>query len=375
MASHAGTIIAIPVKNEEARIGLCLNALNRQSSAFDQVVLLLNNCTDGTLQVCEKFASSSSKIKILQCELHGELASAGEARRLALEHAAQAAGDGFILTTDADAVPGPHWVEDNLRSLARGADAVCGRAEIDPLDAPNIPEALHLDASNEHRLLSIQDEIESMVDPSAADPWPRHQEHSGASIAVRAPMLRQAGGPPRVALGEDRALIDRLRMVDAKIRHAEIVVRVSGRLDGRADGGMASTIKRRMQRPDVFTDDRLEPTVDAYRRALAKARLRAVMRSPRDAAGLTQRLAEDLLIGERVMQLIGRAKYFGVAWAEVQRASPVLQRRPLRFANLDREIRQALTLCDRLREELEASRVFGQPSQNIRSVATGENAD
>ncbi len=371
MASHAGTVIAIPVKNEEARIGLCLSALERQTEVFDQILLLLNNCTDGTLKICKQAAKRSGKIKIHQHTLLGNLASAGEARRLALDYAMEAAGAGVILTTDADAVPDENWVADNMDALADGVDVVCGRAEINPADAPFIPEHLQIDARNEARLLSIQDEIASIVDPSAVDPWPRHQDHSGASIAVRAPMLRKAGGAPHVVIGEDRALIERLLLVDAKVRHApEILVRVSGRLDGRANGGMADTIKRRMQKQDVFTDGRLEPTVDAYRRVLAKARLRAVMLGRANAAALT----EDLLMGAGVMREILRARYFGAAWTEVQRLSPVLQWRMVRFSNLGGEIRQALTLCDKLREEIEDSRIIPKPRHVVRNIATDENA-
>jgi glycosyltransferase involved in cell wall biosynthesis len=370
MASGAATIIAIPVKNEEARIGRCLDALSRQTEAFDQAVLLLNNCTDGTLKICKEFSRRSGRIRIVQHELFGDLASAGEARRLALEYALEMAGDGVILTTDADAVPGERWVADNLRALAQGADVVCGRAMLDPADAPRIPEALHTDASNEARLLSIQDEISAIIDTVSADPWPRHQDHSGASIAVRAATLRRAGGAPHVSTAEDRALIERLLLVDAKVRHAEIVVRVSGRLDGRAHGGMADTIKRRLQRPDVFTDERLEPTVDAYRRVLTKARLRQVLFGCGDADSL----AEEILLGSEVMHHLLRAEYFGMAWAEVQRLSPVLHRRPVRFVDLQREIRQALALCDRLREEAEVSWIDHWTDHDVRDIATDENA-
>jgi hypothetical protein len=267
-------------------------------------------------------------------------------------------------------VPGERWVADNLRALAQGADVVCGRAMLDPADASAIPAALHIDASNEARLLSLQDEIAAIIDPISADPWPRHQDHSGASIAVRAATLRRAGGAPRVATAEDRALIERLLLVDAKVRHAEIVVRVSGRLDGRAHGGMADTIKRRLQRPDVFTDERLEPTVDAYRRVLTKARLRQVLFGCGDADSL----AEDILLGSDVMHRVLRAEYFGMAWAEVQRLSPVLHRRPVRFIDLQREIRQALALCDRLRDEAEVLWIDRWTDQAVRNIATDENA-
>jgi hypothetical protein len=194
-------------------------------------------------------------------------------------------------------------------------------------------------------LLQLQDEMAALVDPDAADPWPRHQQNSGASLAVRAAALRRAGGAPTVACGEDRALVAALRLTDARVRHApHIVVPVSGRLEGRAAGGMAETLKRRSQSPDVMADERLEPTVDALRRALARARLRAVFGGSGDAASL----AADLLILRRDFEAALSAPYFGMAWRAVQAASPVLRRRRVSFAQLARETRQAFALLEEL---------------------------
>lgn len=348
MRWHSGIVVAIPVRNEEARIGFCLASLSCQAQYFDEILLLLNNCTDGTLAVCEAHARRFGKIRILQQALAPARASAGEARRLVLNEALAAAGDGIILTTDADAVPPGDWVAANLHAIAAGADVVCGMAELDPADALAMPQRLLEDEHNQAALLALQDEIAAMIAPSPADPWPRHQQHSGASVAIRAPKLRMAGGPPLVAAGEDRALIERLARVDARIRHApEIAVRVSGRFDGRAAGGMAATLKRRLQQRDRLTDIRLEPTVDAYRRVLARQRVGAVLRGsyPPEA------LAEELLLGAGVMQRVLAAPFIGGAWDLVQRSSPVLHRRRVTFAGLAREIGQAQALRDQLRRE------------------------
>ena len=258
-----------------------------------------------------------------------------------------------------------------LAAIRQGADVVCGMARLDYRDAISMPKILRTDEKKEARLMAIQDQIASAIDPDPADPWPRHQHHSGASIALRAASLRQAGGAPHVAVGEDRALIEKLQLVDARIRHApEIAVRVSGRLEGRADGGMAATLKRRTLQRDMLTDARLEPTVDAYRRVLAKARLRAVFLGHQDA----DRLGEDLLISRRAVRGALHAAYFGAAWAEIQRLSPVLQRRRVAFSNLRREIRQALMLRDQLQAELNAPRKMHVLRDGEGNLSSGENA-
>jgi GT2 family glycosyltransferase len=342
------SVIAIPVKNEEAHIGACLDALCRQTVPFDRLVLLLNNCTDGTLEICTRLRAERRGVEIYEESLHGPLASAGESRRLALHYAACAGPDSAILTTDADAIPERSWIEKNIREIQAGAQVVCGMAYINAMDALQIPRTLHEDDERETYLLSLLDEITSLLNPDPFDPWPRHQQQSGASIAVRSDVLHLAGGPPHVATCEDRALIERLRLVDARIRHApDITVEVSGRLAGRAAGGMAETIKRRIIRQDAFTDEKLEPAIDALRRAVTQARLRAARQGQEDG----RTLAKDLLIDPVEMSRILQQNFFGQSWAAVQSVSPVLHRRRVTFADLSREARIALELRARLLSE------------------------
>lgn len=347
----ASTVVTIPVKDEEALLGPCLAALAAQSRQPDHVILLLNNCTDNSFNVAREAEKRFRKLHIAEVTLPADRASAGEARRLAFLHALTFAGDGVILTTDADATPDPDWVARNLLEISKGADAVCGTAVV--AESPPAPgwHSCAFDGMREALLLNLHDEMAALVDPDPADPWPRHQAHSGASIAVRAAVLRQAGGAPCVAAGEDRALIAKLRLYDAKIRHApEIAVTVSARLQGRAAGGMAETNLRRASAQDDFVDEQIEPTVDAYRRVLTQARLRQA----RHDDGTHAELARDLLIRPADLRAAMAEKFFGAAWARVQQLSPVLRRRKIPFSQLARETRQALVLTAQLRGALAA---------------------
>lgn len=328
-------VVAIPAMNEADRIGVCLAALAGQTRPPAGAVILANNCTDGTEGVARRMVVPF-RLDIVSTALPPDQANAGTARRLAMQHAAAMAGpNGVVLTTDADAIVPADWVALNQDALTAGADAVCGRALIDPVEARAIPAHLHADDALECHYAELLDAIAEALCPDSADPRPRHTEASGASLAVTVAALRQVGGVPAVPIGEDRALVAALARVDARIRHDPgIRVIVSGRTEGRAAGGMAETMCRRSVRQDEFTDAMLEPAADALRRADFRRRVKAAWqrRTP------DPDLAADLQIPPAMLRRLVRHRYRGSAWAEIEARSPVMRRRPVRFAELPRQI-------------------------------------
>lgn len=349
--SHArGSIaVAIPACNEADRIGRCLTALDRQVGCrVDDIVVLVNNSTDHTAEVARRVALSwGAALHVLECSLRPEDAHAGNARCLAMEAAAQCVrGDGVLLTTDADGVVDPDWVRANLAVLRAGADVVAGWVDLDPVDWARIPAALHEDDAREAAYDALCDEIHATLDPDPHDPLPRHTQHSGASIAVTLAAYRRVGGVPPLPCGEDRAFLKALRRIDARIRHApECHVTVSGRIIGRAAGGMADTIRRRMITQDPYIDDRLEPAEDCIRRAMMRRRLRLC----REAPALLADLARDLGLARAGLADDLMRLPFGEVWDAVETASPVLRPRRVAMGELERETRQAAAFCAGLR--------------------------
>ena len=343
-------VVAVPVRDEADWIVPCLLALDGQGEVrFDDIVLLINNSIDDTAALARAVhMHPGTRVHILERTLVPEEASAGTARRLAMEAAAAIAGpDGVLLTTDADSLVDPDWLAANLASLRSGADAVAGWVELHPVDWGAIPKRLHEDDARECAYDAMCDEIHGRLDPDPADPMPRHTHHSGASIAVTAAAFARCGGVPAVPCGEDRALIAALRRVDARVRHApEVHVTVSGRLVGRAAGGMADTIRRRLDRPDDYLDDRLEPANVCARRASCRAELRLAWKDVGyDKTGLAGRLGlqpaelNELVVGD----------YFGAAWEAVEARAPTLRRKPVPVKNLYREMSAATTILNALR--------------------------
>ena len=339
-------VVAIPVRNEVERIGQCLRALAEQRQILaDRVVLLLNGCIDGTEALVRAIAPGlAMDIEIVERDLRGADATAGMARSLAVQHAAAGLnGHDIVMTTDADGTVAPDWIEANLAALQRGAEVVCGRAVIDPAEALLIPAHLHEDDALECRLAALIDEMAHWLDPDPCDPWPRHTEHSGASLAFSVSAWRRAGGVPPISCGEDRAFVAALQRVDARIRHDQAVhVTVSGRMTGRAAGGMADTIKRRILAQDQFIDAAIETAPDRFRRISLRSEARAVWAGGR--AG-KRHLSETLEVSVDVVNRALAAPYFGAAWTALERDCKSLFARRVRFHDLPREIATAEELC------------------------------
>jgi GT2 family glycosyltransferase len=339
------TVVAVPARDEAERIVACLLALARQTRRPDSVLVLANDCTDGTAAIASRMASALPyRLHVESICFPAHQAHAGGARRLAMAFSEPLVRqEGVLLTTDADAEAAPDWIERNCEAIADGADLVCGRVVLDPLEATLIPAHLHADDALECRLIELLDRIANRLDPDLADPLPRHTEAAGASLAVTRSAFHRVGGIPAVALGEDRAFVRALANVDARIRHdPSVLVSVSGRTVGRAQGGMADTIRRRIQQQDEFTDDQAEPAVDAYRRHDFRHRARQAWLS----RSLPPDLAVDLGISPRVAAAMLSERYFGMAWTRIEAASPLLVRRRVRFSELQSQIDHALHLLE-----------------------------
>ena len=312
-----------------------------QTQSPDAVVVFANNCTDRTAAIAERLSAHLPFRLVTHCrQLPPALANAGHARRLAMQRAAELAGPhGVLMTTDADGVVSIDWVERNVAALLSGADAVCGRVTLDPLEGARIPAHLHADDALECELIALADRIAHCLDPDPADPWPRHAEAAGASLAVTVAAFARIGGVPAMASGEDRAFVRALAHIDARIRHdPSVIVTVSGRIDGRTPGGMADTIRRRMVRQDEFTDDCVEPAVDVYRRVDFRRRVRLAWRGRADGHAAPADLPVDLGIAEPRLRQMLRGQFFGMTWAAIEQWSPFLKRRRVRFFDLPREI-------------------------------------
>lgn len=355
--THRGlrAVVAIPVYNEVERIVDCLRSLDDQEGLGASrlgVLLFLNNCTDGTAHVVASMRGSlRTMIRVIERD-HAD-ANAGWARREAMEAAAawlEATGevDGVILTTDADTRVPRDWVARNLAIIADGVDAVAGTIALDPDDAARLPNALHARGRLEGAYETLLTELEARINPVPHDPWPRHWTTSGATLAVRQATYRQVGGMPPLAVGEDRAFVSSLLSSDARVRHApDVLVVTSGRLDGRAPGGAADTMKLRCEVPESPCDPRLEALPRALFRFAWRRRIRHLHVARR--LDRTRLWAPWLGIRADLAETIAALPTLGAALAATEAASPFLTYRPLRPADLPAQIRSGGIVLNLLR--------------------------
>ncbi len=252
--------VIVPAKDEQETLPATLDALRTQVAldqaplpyALFEVLLLLNNCTDLSAQVAHRYRAAHPHLRlhVLECELRPEEAHVGTARRALMDLACERleelgpAPATAILSTDADTLVAPDWIAQNLAAIEAGAEVVGGVIHLFPADLDRLDRGTRLAYERDRELQRRVARLEALLDPDPADPWPRHLEHFGASLACTPEVYRRSGGLPAVKPLEDVAFIDRLRRVGARIRHAPAVhIETSARLDGRAEVGLSGQLR------------------------------------------------------------------------------------------------------------------------------------
>jgi glucosyl-3-phosphoglycerate synthase len=240
--SELRAVVVIPARDEEARIGRCLEALGRQRGLTTDefaVIVVLDGCRDDTEAVARAAAARAG----LALELLVLPASdgVGAARRAGMERACarlEAAGrpDGLIACTDADTEPDETWLAAQLALIEAGAAAVGGRIELDPQDAGALPPdaLIRRDARARARLAAVR----------AGDASAEHHFFSGASMGVSARAYRAVGGLDPLPALEDEGFARRLAAGGLRVvRSDRVRVRTSARTDGRARRGLARDLE------------------------------------------------------------------------------------------------------------------------------------
>ncbi len=304
--------VIIPVRNEADLLPNVLRRLTYQldvssrplAHARYEIILLANNCTDGSARIARRHAKEhpTLRLHVVEREFPNTQAHVGTARRMLMDDAhrrlsgrGRGRGRGVIASTDGDTLVATTWVAATIAEIKAGADAIGGRILLSHQARQTLPRnTLRIHTQDgQYRLLAAT--LESLRDPLAHDPAPHHQ-HFGASFAVTADAYCKAGGMPAVAFLEDVAFYERLRSIDARFRHSfGVQVETSARTRGRVPIGLSQQLDEwtRMDRAGV-SPPRVESATRIEGRAHLRNRLRALWLIKQRAAGVVSYEADKL---------------------------------------------------------------------------------
>ncbi|AZF05726.1 glycosyltransferase family 2 protein [Pseudomonas sp. R5-89-07] len=214
--------ILIPVHNEEALLGECLDAAMVAASHPQlhgeavQILVVLDSCSDGSAAI--------AGARGVHC-LAVQARNVGHARGAGAQHLLDL-GARWIACTDADSRVAADWL---VAQLALGCDAVCGTVTVDAWSEG-------FDAAAQIRY------------HQAYEAHDGHRHIHGANLGVSASAYLQAGGFEPLTCHEDVQLVRNLERCGASIAwsHTPQVI-TSARLDCRAQGGFADYLKSLMQ--------------------------------------------------------------------------------------------------------------------------------
>jgi Glycosyltransferase like family 2 len=231
-------LVVIPARDEADRIIDCLGSLAGQGA---DVLVVANNCDDATSELARKAGAA-----VIDCTIAD--GGVGAARRLGVvEGMRRLANLRWLMTSDADCVVAPDWVDVNRAHLEAGAAAVCGLVLPIAHEHAALPPALLRRAALEDRFLDLKARLEAKLTGRAG-----HEQTPGASLAFDPAAYFAAGGFAPMPTHEDRAIILRLKSMGLPVVHdRNVTVRASCRLEGRAPGGMAAALRGRSIDPDA----------------------------------------------------------------------------------------------------------------------------
>lgn len=216
--------VLIPARDEEARIGECLQALllaRDQCEVTVSITVVADNCQDDTALIARRFPG------VNVVEINAE--NVGVARKTAAEHALQAiqipSESVWLANTDADSVVPPNWLASQVACADRGYDVIIGTVRPDPREYPA--------------------ERQAAWEASRVKGQANGNIH-GANLGVRASAYLEVGGYMPIVEHEDVDLVGRLSH-HRQIASDDAEVTTSARLDGRAPGGYAGYLRKEIE--------------------------------------------------------------------------------------------------------------------------------
>lgn len=250
MTHQPAVVVVVPAHDESLEICSTVHSIAaaarhaRRRGVVSAVALqvVAHRCTDdtaGRARACLQLVRSAEILEDDSSATIGAVRDGGA--RAGLERLGTAPESTWVLSTDADTRVPRDWVQQILSRAARhSASAVVGTAHLDRFRGTRQAHASY------RALLASK-----MVD---GDDLHQHDHVYGANLAIRSDAYLAVGGFPHVPHGEDQLLVDRLVAEGVRVlRTRAIAVTTSGRLQGRAEDGLADLL-RRLDEPDHVSE-------------------------------------------------------------------------------------------------------------------------
>lgn len=221
--------VVIPARNEQDLIDACLTSVDKAlhglpSGIATAVWVVVDRSSDATAEIVRRrFAGHADRGYCVNDQnlAIGSVRHHGIRRVLRLLPGHEPAGV-WLLHTDADTQVAADWATAQVRHARAHAYAVAGTAGLDTVDRLS-PAALR--------------RYEQLLEDG------RHRHVYGANLGVRADVYGRVGGFSACRSGEDHDLVRRLRRAGYRVvQAADVRVTTSGRLVGRAEGGLADLL-------------------------------------------------------------------------------------------------------------------------------------
>jgi cellulose synthase/poly-beta-1,6-N-acetylglucosamine synthase-like glycosyltransferase len=223
--------IVIPAQNEQDTIEACIESILdscQHAKLRDyRIAIVADRCTDLTTVRARRALADAGEL--LECEAN----SAGTARRLGVEailryFRRRAPSRIWLANTDADTIVPQDWLEVQLALAHSGVTGIAGIVRLHE----NGAAAVH--------------ELYRKTYLTAADGT--HSHVHGANLSMRADAYLDAGGWSHHPLAEDHCLWQRLHRRGWRLSSpVSSVVVTSARLNGRAPGGFADTLRANIE--------------------------------------------------------------------------------------------------------------------------------
>ena len=226
--------VVVPARDEEDHIEDCLASIrasleNSSRVRSSWIVVVADSCSDRTAAYAR--AALGTTGEVIECEVR----SPGTARRLGVEavlrrYTTASLSQVWIANTDADSSPASNWIRRQLGFAAQAYAGVAGIVHVNAIDG--------LGADDRAALLEHY-----VVHEDGS-----HPHVHGANLGIRGDAYVDAGGWSDLPVAEDHCLWSRVKARNwPTISSASSVVITSGRLVGRATGGFADNLRRRLE--------------------------------------------------------------------------------------------------------------------------------